>query len=164
LNKLNCKLLETKHGLSQLVVRATRQQNILDVFYTTTIPDLFTVKVMCSCMRSDHKAVLINCNDVNGYNNKSNVANDCNRVTVFDLNPNTLKRLSDVLLSYNWSAISIDLDTCSNNDQFSAIYSDFIKIINYLIHSAISSKLDSMSDRDPPFHYSSNKCFTSREK
>jgi len=42
LNKLNCKHLETKHGLSQLVVRATRQQNILDVFYTTR-PDLFTV-------------------------------------------------------------------------------------------------------------------------
>jgi len=90
LNKLNCKLLETKHGLSQLVVRATRQQNILDVFCTTT-PDLFTVKVMCFCVRSDHKAVLINCNDVNGDNNKSNFANDCIRVTVFDLNPNTLK-------------------------------------------------------------------------
>ena len=68
---------------------------------------------MCSCVRSDHKAVLINCNDVNGDNNKSNFANDCIRVTVFDLNPNTLKTLSDVLLSYNWSAISIALDNCS---------------------------------------------------
>jgi len=106
---------------------------------------------MCSCVRSDHKAVLINCNDVNGDNNKNNVANDCIRVTDFDLNPNTLKILSDVLLSYNWSATSIALDNCSNNDQFSEIYSDFIKFINYLIHSAIPSKLVRMSDSDPPF-------------
>ena len=61
---------------------------------------------MCSCVRSDHKAVLINCNDVNGDNNKRNVANDCICVTVFDLNPNTLNTLSDELLSYNWSPVA----------------------------------------------------------
>jgi len=149
LNKLNCKQLETKHGLCQLVVNATRRHNILDVFFTTR-PDLFEVKVMCSCVKSDHKAVIVNC-DVDRENDKKSVEIDRTKVTIYDLNPNSLHNLSDVLLSYNWSAIIIALDNCLADDQFSLIYSDFIKIVKYLLHSAIPSKTVSMSYRDPPF-------------
>ena len=92
LNKLNCKQLEMKHGLSQLVVNATRNNNILDVFFTTR-PDLFSVKVMCSCVKSDHKAVIVNC-DVCSENDNNSVDNDRTHVIVYDLNPNSLQALS----------------------------------------------------------------------
>ena len=127
-----------KHGLSQLVVNATRNNNILDVFFTTR-PDLFSVKVMCSCVKSDHKAVVVNC-DVCSENDNNSVDNDRTHVIVYDLNPNSLQALSNLLLAYNWSAISLALDNCSTNDEFTQIYSDFVKIVKYLIHSGISSK------------------------
>ena len=43
------------------------------------------------------------------------------------------------------------LTHCLADDQFSLIYSDFIKIVKYLLNSAIPSKTVSMSYRDPPF-------------
>ena len=63
---------------------------------------------MCSCVKSDHKAVIVNC-DVDRENDKKSVEIDRTKVTIYDLNPNSLHNLSDVLLSYNWSAIIIAL-------------------------------------------------------
>jgi len=49
------------------------------------------------------------------------------------------------------SAISIALENFSTRDQFSQTYVDFIKIVKFLIYSAIPSAMVSMPERDPPF-------------
>ena len=41
---------------------------------------------MCSCVKSDHKAVIVNC-DVDRENDKKSVEIDRTKVTIYDLNP-----------------------------------------------------------------------------
>ena len=106
LNKLNVKLLEVKHGLVQLVNAATRRKNILDVFYSTR-PDLFTTDVLSSCVKTDHKAILVNC----AYASEPALHSKSDRMhsVVYELSPTNLSILSQALTNYNRSGITLAL-------------------------------------------------------
>jgi len=128
----------------------------LDVFYTTR-PDSFCVEVFHSCVKSDHYAVGINLGiqsaEVFTNGPVSNDSPECirSRHIVYELNPDNLSVLSNALIDYNWSGIILALEECHSCTDFSSIYSDFIKVVKYLIHTHLPSKAVSFSNREPSF-------------
>ena len=71
LNSLKCDDLMESLGLTQIVDKPTRANRTLDVHYTNR-PDLFSVTVARSLVKSDHLAVFVNCckDDSTDNNNK----------------------------------------------------------------------------------------------
>ena len=59
LNKLDTTALQTQQGLDQIVNVPTHNDNILHQFLTNR-PDLFTVQVAQSLIKTKHKALIIN--------------------------------------------------------------------------------------------------------
>ena len=126
------------------------------LFYTTR-PDIFNVNVMCSAVKSDHKAVIVNCDtgsDVINLGIKSTNGSPESvrtRHIVYELSPDNLSVLSNALVDYNWSGITLALEECHSCTDFSSICSDFIKVVKYLIHTHLPSKAVTFSNREPSF-------------
>ena len=124
------------------------------MFYTTR-PDLFCVEVFRSCVKSDHYAVGINLDiksaDTAEESTSSSSVGVRSRHVVYELTPCSLSVLSKALVDYNWSGILLALDECQSCTDFSSIYSDFVKIVRYLIHTYLPSKTIAFSNREPSF-------------
>jgi len=130
----------------------TRGNSVLDVFYTTR-PDLFCVEVFRSCVKSNHYAVGINL-DIKSAEKSTTSSSPVgvrSRHIVYELTPCSLSVLSKALADYNWSGILLALEECQSCTDFSSIYSDFVKIVRYLIHAYLPYKTISLSNREPSF-------------
>ena len=73
------------------------------------------------------------------------------RHIVYELSLDNFSVLSNALVDYNWSGITLDLEECHSCTDFSSIYSDFIQVVKYLIHTRLPSKAVTFSNREPSF-------------
>ena len=83
LNRLDTTEIQTQQGLDQIVNLPTDNNNILDQFLTNR-PDLFTVQVVQSLVKTKHKALIIN--------SKLDCAKAVQRPSVLQLNCLTIHR------------------------------------------------------------------------
>ena len=101
LNSLDHSKLEAESGLVQLVHDVTHGKNILDKFLTNN-PDLFSVRVASSTIKTKHKSVLANCST-----DPAVAANKRGRAihSFPDIRAQHIALLRETLAAYNWGAV-----------------------------------------------------------
>ena len=141
LNSLDHSKLEAESGLVQLVHDVTHGKNILDKFLTNN-PDLFSVRVASSTIKTKHKTILANCStDPAGAANKRGRA-----IHSFpDIRTQHMALLRETLAAYNWGAVY-----AAGND-IDVAYENFLLIIKGLIKMCIPFKTITVRESDPWF-------------
>ena len=103
------------------------------------------LNVMTSCVKSDHKALVVN--DRSSASSTTVVSDSVRSpATVFKLTPVALDNLSNALQLYNWSGITLALDSCDSSDEFSKIYDVCALIRNRLCRVVPISISDEFRD------------------
>ena len=147
LNQLRYNVILTDFGLSQLVNKPTRKDNILDVFITNR-PDLFNCNVAKSVLKSDHLAVYVNCAcAASSKRADSNTARK--QVKCYNRSPADMARLVQFFANYNWNGLTLAIDNgTSTVDQ---VFADFVNILHHALNNVLGYKTVTIREQDPPY-------------
>ena len=133
LNQMDTSRFESILGFVQMNQTLTHNNNIIYKFVTNH-PDLFTVQIMQSLVKTKNKAVSANCDKPT---DNAKPVNLHHTVEVILYSPNAANLLCQGLCNcnYNWNFIIIAIDP--KPDTIDAIYNDFIRIINWHINKIV---------------------------
>ena len=139
-NRLNITTLISEIGLQQVVTEATRGNSVLDLFLTNR-PNEVNCSVFQSCMKTDHRALLVNC----FYCNPCMIPPTSRRkVAFYDLRKPNIDALAQEFNYFDWSSITDSSDVDS-------AYDDFLSITSRCINLRIPLKTVTMSDNTPTY-------------
>ena len=147
LNSLKCDDLMESLGLTQIVDKPTRANRTLDVLYTNR-PDLFSVTVARSLVKSDHLAVFVNCCK-DDSTDKTNCATPKKKCKCYNRDNASVSRLTCFFNEYSWNAliISIDNDVISVDDAFA----DFLNVLQFAIDNVVGYCVVTLRNHEPPY-------------
>lgn len=136
-NCLNTSQLESDLGLQQLVTQPTRRNSTLDLFFTNR-PNEVQCSVSQSCMKTDHRALLINCTP------PSSTPTHRRTVHFFDLRKPFIDALALMVSEYDWSCVL----QCTDID---LAYERFLSVIETLTSLNIPQHTITIRDNTPKY-------------
>ena len=121
-NRLNISLFLSDSGLQQIVTHATRGTSILDLFMTNR-PSNVQYSVVQSCMKTDHSALLVNCDQ---HYPTNPITRSRYKATFYDLRQPNIDALAAEISNYNWTSV---LDTTNIDLAYEAFLSSVSRLL-----------------------------------
>ena len=138
-NSLDTNFIDTDYGFLQIVNIATHGSKIIDKVFINR-PDLYCCNVAKSVVKTKHKLLIISPINLNDHPNVP--ARIRRKFPVYDTRAPNIDRLRFALGTYDWSYVY-------EYETFDEMYSEFLNVIQEIIHRCVPCKTVSIGSNEP---------------